>query len=923
MNRHFLSLAFTLFFLTNSTLAQYRIQGQLLDQKDEGAIESATIRLLSAKDSLYLKSNQTYADGTFSIDKVNSGDYIVEVQFLGYRNSYRNVTVINKSVLLKPIFLVGLDQSLKEVEVTGMIAQMSVKNDTIEYNTAAFKVSENAPIEELMKKLPGVVIDDDGKITINGEEIKKVRVDGKKFFGGDIQMATKNIPVDMIATIQVIDQKSEMAQLTGFEDDNTERIINLTIKPNRKKGLFGNATAGGGVDREKEFRYNDNVFLNIMNGTSQSTIVGGANNSNKQRSGRGREGIIGGSGISETQNLGFNNNTEITKTFKVGGDASFNHSNNLAETSSERESWLSGVTYNNLNESGLRKDNYQTNMRFELECKLDSVTTLIVQPELDYTKGYTDRSSNYEYFADGDSISWGKSNNKSESDGKNANLNLILSRRSKAKKGRTFTISLGGSLNDSQSSGRNYSEKTTKDTSVVVDQRTTNTSSAYNANVRVSFVEPLWNVKNFLEASATARLSFRSSEKMQYRKGEDGLFDELDSIYSNNFENNFYNETVELNFRHQEVSNNFMIGAKLEPSQTYNTTFYKNGYVLNRPNEVINIAPTATFRYNFGKKKFARLEYRGRTSQPSIEQMQPVKNNNNLMHETIGNPMLNPSFEHTLRLMYSSFNAKRFSSFSVGLNGTFTKDALITNSIYDKTGKQYSQIINALETPFNTTANIMFNTPVIKNRLQFNTRTEIGYLHRFGYSDRDKTIEAFDEKGNLRLGKLSQTENRTASENLSLTVTTTALEIGMRGSVRYSNTQNSLNSKKNQETKDWTGSSNVNLHLPYNLNISNDLSYTKRQGYSNFDKDEWVWNASIDKSLFNRKGILSLSFYDILQQKLNIKESIGDNFRQLNRFNTLTSYVMLSFTYKITKFGSGINNSDKRVMKQRERKIQK
>jgi len=231
MTRHFLSLVFTLFLLSNATLAQYSIQGQLLDQKDEGAIESATIRLLNAKDSLYLKGSQTFADGIFSINKVNSGDYIVEVRFLGYRNSYRNITVTNKSVLLKPIFLEGLDKSLKEIEVTGMIAQMSVKNDTIEYNTAAFKTSENAPIEELMKKLPGVVIDDDGKITINGEEIKKVRIDGKKFFGGDIQMATKNIPVDMIATIQVIDQKSEMAQLTGFEDDNTERIINLTINP--------------------------------------------------------------------------------------------------------------------------------------------------------------------------------------------------------------------------------------------------------------------------------------------------------------------------------------------------------------------------------------------------------------------------------------------------------------------------------------------------------------------------------------------------------------------------------------------------------------------------------------------------------------------------------------------------------------------
>ncbi|HET9571798.1 MAG TPA: outer membrane beta-barrel protein [Bacteroidales bacterium] len=906
MNKHIYIYIFLFSLFCNSTFAQHSIQGKVLDKKDEGAIESATIRLLRAKDSTYLQSAQSFSDGSFSLDKVQNGEYLVEVSFLGYGASSRKVAVANKTVLLKNILLESLDTNLGEVQVTGMIAQMAVKNDTIEYNTAAFKTAENAPIEDLLKKLPGVVVDEDGKITINGEEIKKVRVDGKKFFGGDIQMATKNIPVDMIATIQVIDQKSEMAQLTGFEDENTERIINLTIKPNRKKGVYGNATVGGGIDRENDFRYNNNFVVNILDGTSQTALVGGANNSNKQRSGRAREAISGGSGITESQNLGANNNTELSTGLKIGGDGSYNHSNNVTETSTQRESWIKDVNYQNNSETAQQRENHQANMRLELECKLDSFTTMILQPEIDYSKGYTTRASQNAYFSENDSISWGNSSNSSENDSKSANLNVIFSRRSPTKKGRTFSFNLGGNFNESESSGHNYSEKTTKDTMVVVNQRNSTNAHSTNANLRVSFVEPLWNMMNFLELSATMRLNNRKSEKLQYRKGEDGLFNELDSVFSNNFENNFYNETVELNFRHQEPKYNYLIGAKVEPSQTYNTTYYKNGFVLSRPNEVINIAPTATYRYVFGKKRFARLEYRGRTNQPSIEQIQPVKNNNNLMHETIGNPLLNPSFEHTLRLMYSSFNAKRFSSFSIGLNGTYTKDALITNSIYDKTGKQYSQVINSDKSPYSANLNLMFNTPIIKNRLQFNTRTDISYQQRFGYSDRDKTIEAFDADGHLRLGKFSSTQNGSASQNLSLTFTTDLIEVGMRGNFRYSNTQNSLNSRKNQETKDWTGSSNINLHLPHNLTISTDLSYTNRQGYSSFDRDEWVWNANIDKSVFKRKGTISLKFWDILQQKLNIRENIGDNFRQLNRFNALTSYVMLSFTYKITRFGRGI-----------------
>jgi len=912
--KQFPGLLLLMISISISSFAQHNIQGKVLDKKDEGAVEMATIRLLAAKDSVPVLSCQTDDKGSFSFNRVKAGNYILEVSFLGYNTFHRNMVMADKALLLKNIYLEGSDKYLKEVQVTGMTAQMSVKDDTVEYNTAAFKTAENAAIEDLLKKLPGVVVDEDGKITINGEEIKKIRVDGKKFFGGDIQMATKNIPVDMIDKIQVIDQKSEMAQLTGFEDENTERIINLTIKPNRKKGVFGNVTAGGGFDIDKAFRYNENAVLNILNGTSQSAIVAGANNANRQRSGRGRGGIGGGSGITETQNLGFNNNTEVSKMLKVGGDGSYNHTTNLSRTSSERESWLSGVTSGNINESGSRKENHQANMRLEVEWQLDSLTTMIVQPEIDYTKSLSSGNSNYKYFTDSDTVSWGQSRNNSEGNGANASLNLIVSRKSKTKKGRTFTVNIGGSLSDSDSEGQNKSEKTTKDTTVTVDQRTTNKSRSYNANLRLSYVEPLWNLKNFLEFSATARLKTRNAEKLQYKKDDNGSYNTLDSVYSNSFQNNFYNEAVELNFRHQEASYNYMLGMKAEPSQTYSTTFYKDGDVLERPNEVFNFAPTASYRYNFGRKHFARLEYRGRTSQPGIEQMQPVRNNNNLMHETIGNPSLNPSFEHTLRLMYSSFNAKRFSSFSAGLNGTVTKDALVTNSIYDKTGKQYSQTINSINAPFNANANIMFNTPLIKNRLQFNTRSEISYQQRFGYSDRDKTTDAFDPDGNLRLGSLSKTKNGSAGQNLSLTFTTDVIEIGMRGSVRYSNTQNNLNAGKNQETKDWTGSGNINLHLPYNLNFSNDVSYTKRQGYSSFDKDELVWNASVDKSMFRRKGMVSLMFYDILRQKLNIRESIGDNYRQLSRFNALTSYVMLSFTYKITKFGKGVRRSDMREM---------
>jgi len=906
--KRFLGVFILLTTVSISSFAQHSIQGKVLDKKDEGAIEMATIRLLNSKDSTLIQGCQTDNKGTFSLSKVKDGNYVLEVRFLGYDKVFRIITMADKSIILKNIYLEASDKYLKEVEVRGMTAQMAVKGDTIEYNSSAFKTADNAVVEELLKKLPGVVIDADGKITVNGEEVKKIRVDGKKFFGDDIQMATKNIPVDMVDKVQVVDQKSDMARLTGFEDENTERIINLTIKANRKKGIFGNATAGGGVDTDGKARYDANSFLNILNGESQTALIAGANNTNTQRSGRGHIGMSGSaSGISETQNFGVNNSSEISKKLKIGGDGSYNHTTNTTETSSERESWLSGVTYDNKSESTSKKENEEANLRLELEWNIDTLTTLIVQPNINVTKRISSDISNYEYFADGDSLSWGSSDNSSEVHGTDAGLNLILSRKSGQKKGRAVTVNIGGSLSDSNSEGFNKSDKITQDSTVDIDQRTTNESQSYSANIRISHVEPLWNLKNFIETAASVRLSTRNSDKLQYDKNGNGDYNALDSIYSNRFENQFYNEALEMNFRHQEATYNYMLGMKVEPSQTYSTSFYKNGEILDRKNEVVNYSPSAQFRYNFGRKKFARLEYRGRTSQPSIEQMQPVKNNNNLMNESMGNPSLNPSFDQSLRLMYSSFNAERYSSFSGGLRASYTKDALVTNSIYDTTGKQYSQTVNAEKAPFSAGANVMFNTPVIKNRLQLNTRSEVNYQQRFGYSDRSGTSSPFISEGNLRLGNLSKTINKGANQSLSLTFTTDVIEIGARGTVQYSITQNNLNLNKSQETTDWTGAGNVNLHLPYSVTIANDLSYTTRQGYSSFDQNEMVWNASVDKSLFKKQGTLSLKLFDILHQKLNVRESIGDNYRQLSRFNTLTSYFMLSFTYRIAKFGGGAN----------------
>ncbi len=898
--------------LSISAFSQKSVQGKIQDKKDESLIEAATIRLLNAKDSSLITGCFTDMKGEFSLPRIKNGNYIIEVRYLGYSNATRSFSVLDKNVLLKPIYLAQLQKDLKEVVVSGMTAQMAVRGDTVEYNPAAFKLADNAVVEDLLKKLPGVSVDAAGQVTVNGEVIKKVRVDGKKFFEGDVTMATKNFTVDMVDKVQVIDQKSEMSKLTGFEDDNTERIINLTIKQNRKKGVFGNVAAGAGADKDGGLRYDANSFLNFMSGGAMTTVIAGANNVNNMRSSRGRGGMSGGgSGLIETQNIGVNNNSELSKTLKIGGNGSYTHLTNTSESSSERESYLNNVTRNTNSTSNSFLENNQANLRLEMEWNIDTLTTLIVQPSMGYTVGNSNTSSTNLNLSNNDSISWGNSSSTSLSDGLDGGLRFIFNRKSASKKGRTFSFNIGGNMNNSNIDGTSFSKRYTVLGDTTIDQRTENISQTFSTDVRVSFVEPLWNLKNFLEVAASFAANLRSSDRFKYNDlNNDGRYNDLDSAYSNSFENSFYSESLELNFRHQAASYSLMIGAKAEPSQTYSYTNYLNAESLNRTNEVLNLAPSAQFRYNFGRKQFARLQYRGRTSQPSIDQMQPVKTNN-LMYETIGNPSLNPSFEHRLELMYSSFNQEHLSSLSLGLNGAYTLDALVSNTVYDAIGKQYNQTVNAVDAPFSANANIMFNMPIIQKRLQFSTATTGSYGQRFGYSRVVAVGEnPYDANGNLKRGLLGNTISKGFNESINLTFTTDVVEIGLRGSARYNSTRNNLNSNKNQETTDYSCAANLNLRLPYSWTISNDMNYTTREGYSDFSKDEWVWNASIDKSVLKKKGTVSLKFNDILQQKLNVFESIGDNSRTLSRSNVLTSYFILSFSYRLANFGGGANAGD-------------
>lgn len=932
-NKNLLLTLFGLLLAFAPIAAQtHTIQGHVVNQSNGELLEMSTIRLFSysadGTDSTLVQGVQTDMKGAFFLS-AKDGHYQLIVSNVGFFPKRVPIHVAGKDVILKSIGLKEDVQALGEVQVRGTAAELTVRGDTLEYNASAYKVNENAMVEDLLKKMSGVVIDADGKVTINGEEVKSVRIDGKKFFGDDVQMATKNIPADMIEKVQVVDEKSDMAKLTGIEDDETERIINLKLKKNKKKGMFGNFSGALGADAlgddqkklfhynyqgttaektaqffNEDFRYNANAFMNLMLGESQTTIIAGANNTNEFRSGRGRGFRMGNnSGITWGENLGVNSNVVMSPTWTFGGDASLNHNRNYTLTDSEKEQYSDGITYNNSDSTNKTGKSWDANMRLEFEWKPDTLNTLLIKPNMSFTHSWTDQVNDFTYLildtvtqAKYDTLSYGNQRNEGITKEINANLQLIYSHKFASKRGRSISLDARGGFSDTDGDSYNMASGSISP----VDQHQDKLSNSYNYSLKFTYIEPIVNLHNYIETNLYFGQTFRTSDKRQYNYDPvtGDYSTQLDTTYSNTFRNNYFNEYLEVNYRYLKDKYDLTVGVRANPSQTRSTTTYADGYVFDTLNTVWNFAPRMTFKYKFGKKEFARIIYRGFSQQPSVSQMEPVRDNSNAMSETVGNLGLNPAFRNIVRMMYSRYNQDRLSSLTTGIRANFTKDALVYNTIYDNTGKAYRQTVNAQATPFDIGGDLMYNTPVIKNRLHFFTRTEVGYNQRIAYvSHTNDVVDSY----NLPLGEESKTGNWRASENLSLRLSHDVIDFGIRGNIAYSRTNNNQTANITN-TIDWGVTADFTFHLPYNWSISTDIGYNDKWGYNlSGSLSEIMWNATIEKTWNN--ATLSLNMKDILNQKKNVVETIGENYIQYQRFNTLPTYFTLSFTYKLNKMG--------------------
>ncbi|NLY24927.1 MAG: outer membrane beta-barrel protein [Bacteroidales bacterium] len=915
-----LALSFTISVMAQAQ-SNSSISGKLIDKESEKPVELANVRILKKSDSTFVTGKASDAKGIFNIP-IRNGEYIVHISFIGYNDVYRDVQVTSSlpGAQLGNISITNDNILLSETVVTAKASEIAVRGDTLEYNADSYKVTESAVVEDLLKKMPGVEIDKDGKITVNGKEITKILVDGEEFFSDDPKVASKNLPAKMVDKLQVLERRTEQAQMTGFDDGEEENVINLTVRPGMKEGLFGNAFAGYG----SKDRYEGNVMANYMKDKDQYTFLGGLNNTNNAgfsdiassmfsgRGGGGGRGMFGGSsGISTSANAGGNFSKQFTPKLKLGGNVRYGSTDTNVESGVFSQNILSAgnTLENEKNWSNSISENF--NMDLRLEWEPDSATMVIFRPAASFYNNQREETGDFFTLreATGDTINNGDSRNSSEGTGKNLSFRLDASREL-GKEGRILSIQVRGQANDSENTGANRSGTFYNGTRPddLIDQRFTNTSDSRNWRGYLSYVEPLGDA-HYLQLAYQYNQNLSESDRDTRSQDESGEYTLLDPDYSKRLENNFVNQEIEANFKGVREKYDYMFGFSMQPSSSRSKTYVGNEMIFDGEQKVINYSPMAQLNYRWSRTQNLRIRYYGDTEQPSLTQLSPVVDVTNPLNISYGNTDLNPSFEHRINIRYQQSNPEKASSFNTFINAGYMTNDIVSATITDvNTGRRETTYQN-VKGNWNANGRMMFNVPLGNIKFSLFSMSFVSYNQSKGYA---KSITDEDESKVFTNDDLNINNRLSLMEMLGLNYRSDLFDFSLRGNVNFNNVTNSLEGQQDQQYLNYGSSANTSIYLPWDMTLESDINYSTNSGYTDgYEQNEWLWNASIQKALFKQKnGTLRFKIYDILQQRSNISRSVTSNYIRDTTTNTLTSYFMVHFIYRFNIFKGGATQQD-------------
>lgn len=880
---------------------QLQITGRLIDYSNKEPLPNAAVALLEVKDSVIAATVVADAKGFFSITGTKPGNYILVVSYMGYQQLNRNIQIQDTSRLmaLGTLTLKRKGLTLNEVEIVDIKPPITIKEDTVEYNAGSFKTRENALLEELLKKLPGIQVDKDGTIKANGETVKKVLVDGKPFFGDDPKMATRNLPADIVDKIQLIDRKSDQAQFTGIADGEIEKTLNFTIKPDRKKGVFGRASVGYGNDE----RFAVNASVNRFRQTQQLSILGGGNNTNNTGfsftdgfgfnggGGKGGTGSSGSTGLSRNWNGGIHYSDNLAKELRITGSYFMSDMQRENERRSERENRhkTDSFSYVNSNNASLSNNrNHRVNARIEYD--IDSFHSLIINPNISYSSGDNFSESRTTTLNNNrDTVNNGRSLNKTTASSPNIN-GTALFRKKFDKKGRTFStnVNFGANNNDRESinqSQTSYLQRNGTFRNDTIDQKVIQENSSKTLGVRMSYTEPVF-IDRFLELNYGYSYNSNSSNRSTYDKGKDD-YDLLNDSLTNAFNNIYSNHQAGISLMTQKLRYNYTLGMNVQFNNLSSENITKDSMLRQH---TVNISPLAHMNYNFSKNRRMRLSYRGQTQQPTLEQLQPVPDNSNPLFVKLGNPDLKPSFNNNLSVNYNNFDPVSMRSFFASLTGTFTLNKIVNNTAINDQGIQTSRPVN-VNGNYNVNAYMVNGFPLNKQqKTSINSNTYVGLTRDVSFLNNQKNF--------------TQNLNITQGANFNY-IYKEVFDLAAGANVNYNRARFSNNKDNNTNYFNYGLSLDFNLNLPGGIIIGGDVDYTANTGRNEgYNLQYTLANAFVSKTLFKAKqGLIKFQVFDLFNQNVSVNRTVMDNYTEDSETKVLQRYFMVSFSYFLNRFG--------------------
>lgn len=930
--RLFLSIiVFSLLFPVNiyaQTKGRATVTGTILDAENNEGLIGANIIITDAEGKK-LGGTVASRDGSFSIGSLPTGKMNLTASFIGFKSFNKEITIEKRAqrMGLGTISLSPDNVMLDGAVITGQVPEVEVKDDSIIYNAAAFKVPEGSVLEELIKKLPGAEVGDDGSVKLNGKSVSRILVEGKEFFGNDRNMSMKNLPTEIVDKIKTYERKSDLTRITGIDDGNEETVIDLTIKKGMKKGWFGNADLAHGTKDRYAERFTVNRFVD----RTQVSLVGSYNNVNDAGfPGMGGRGGRGGNGQTKSAMAGLNVALERGN-FTIGGNVRYRNTNTHTITKSSTQNFVSTrASFSNSENSGRNKNN-NINGDFRFEWKIDTMTTIMFRPNFALTDGNnesegTNATFNTDPYSDkvddplnqmddilhDYKINYNLNANASENQNKSLGGNLLLNRRLNTK-GRNLSVRMNGNYSSTENNSYNTSNVTyfQRNDSTALTYRyreTPNSNKSWSAGFTYS--EPLAKGL-FLQLNYQYSYSKRHSDGKTFDLG--AIENMLDSLarYGNTFlpynyrdyldealsrytDNENYNQNIELSMRSIGEHHNLNIGVQVQPQRQKVDYDYQNIDTV-AARSYIRISPTLNFRYRFSKQESLQLTYRGNTQQPNITDLFNMTDNSNPLNIRMGNPELKPSFTNRFGINYNKQIVDLRRSIFASANFSNTLNSISNLTVYnEETGGRITKPSN-INGNWNVGGNMGFNTPIFDDRLTLNTNTSANYNNNVSYIYQNN--ESMKNKvNNLNIG-----------ESLRLTWREQYFDITLDGRLDYTHTRSLLVATSNMDTYRFNYGISTNVNLPINLSISTNISMNSRRGFSSstMNTNELIWNAQMSyRFLKNKQATLSLQAYDILAKRSNISRMIDANRRSDTETNSINSYLMAHFIYRVNLFGS-------------------